>query len=75
MISIHPSVSVITAIVYTIARYHSDNAVRHFTFHVMLNTIKNRRNKLDTHNVRMYDCSHTALVQHIAQKQPKVKQH
>ena len=41
----------------------------------MLNTIKNRRNKLDTHNVRMYDCSHTALVQHIAQKQPKVKQH
>ena len=37
----------------------------------MLNTIANRRNKLDTLNVRMHDCSHTALVQHIAQKQPK----
>jgi hypothetical protein len=51
--------------------YHSDNAVRHFTFQVKLNTIENRRNKLDSLNVRMYDFSHTALVQHIAQKQPK----
>jgi succinate dehydrogenase/fumarate reductase cytochrome b subunit len=71
MEKMNSTVSVITAIVYIIAGYHSDNAVRHFTFQVKLNTIENRRIKLDTLNVRMYDFSHTALVQHIAQKQPK----